>query len=463
MSVEHAHESGPGGSGMSRRTVLVGALGAAAAVALPAGGASAGPVTNVVGAHAPDVALDWVQTTYDLVLGENLSPPAAARTYAYTAIAMYEAVVSGMPHHRSLAGQLTGLHTAPPSGHRDRIDWPAALVASAAAVLRHVLPFAAETTRPQLDAAERDALDRRRAAGVPERLLAASVDHGRDVARHLVRWIARDGHAGTLGREYVPPADQPWHWVSTPPNFRPAIEPYWSEVRPMVLRRADEVEPEPPLPFSTEPGSVFHEEAMTTYRQSFLNTDEHRAIARFWTDNPGSFTPPRGTPTGLPSGHWMLLGTQGIALRGHRLDSAVETLALTGIALHDAFLNCWTWKYRYNLLRPVTYVNRWIDPAWTTLVNSPQFPEHTSGHSVASPAAAAVLTDRLGVFSFTDRSHDVRGHAPRTFTSFYDAAREAARSRLYGGIHFPHAIESGFSQGEQIGDLVLRRVRTRRR
>ncbi len=201
---------------------------------------------------------------------------------------------------------------------------------------------------------------------------------------------------------------------------------------------------------------------MAPYRQSFLNTDEEKAIARFWTDNPGSFTPPFGTPTGLPSGHWMLIAQQALAARGADLTDAVETFALTGIALHDAFLNCWTWKYRYNLLRPITYVHRYIDSTWTTLINTPQFPEHTSGHSVASPAAATVLTATLGALPFTDHSHDTRGHVARSFASFSHAAQEAARSRLYGGIHYPHAIEAGFAQGEQIGALVLARIRTRR-
>jgi PAP2 superfamily len=450
------------GAALSRRAVLAGGLGLAAAVVTRTGPAlAAPPAATTADAHAADVALAWIQTTYDLVLRENLSPPAAARTYAYTAIAMYEAVVPGMPRHKSLAGQLTGLATPPPANHRDRIDWPAALVTSAAAVLRQVLPFAAAGTSTALQDAERAALAARRAAGVSDRHLAASVDHGRDVAGHLARWIARDGHAATVGRPYTAPTGGPSLWESTPPNFRPAIEPYWSEVRPLVLRRADEVEPAPPVPFSTDPGSAFYEQAMAPYRQSALNTDEHKSIARFWTDNPGSFTPPLGTPTGLPSGHWMLIAQQGVALRGLRLDGAVETLAMTAIALHDAFLSCWTWKYRFQVLRPVTYINRYVDPSWTTLINTPQFPEHTSGHSVASPAAAAVLTDRLGTFSFTDHSHAPRGHAPRTFASFADAAREAARSRLYGGIHYPHAIDVGLTQGERVGSLVLARLRTR--
>jgi membrane-associated phospholipid phosphatase len=445
---------------LTRRGVLLGGAGLAVSAALPVGrAAAADPRAGVPGQPAA-VASSWVATTYDVVLQENLSPPAAARAYAMTAVAMYEAVVAGMPGHRSLARQLTDLTTVPPPPRSAALDWPTALVTAAAAVLRDVLPFAAPATRPALDAAERRALDDRRAAGVPARDRAAGVEHGRRVAKHLTRWIARDGYAGTVGREYTPPGDQPWSWESTPPNYRPAIEPYWSEVRPMVLRRADEVEPAPTVPFSTEPGSAFHDQAMAPYLQSTVNTDEHKAIARFWTDNPGSFTPPLGTPTGLPSGHWMLLAQQGLALRNADLALAVETYAMTGIALHDAFLNCWTWKYRFDLLRPITYVHRYIDPTWTTLVNTPQFPEHTSGHSVASAAAAAVLTAQLGIFRFTDHSHDVRGHRPRTFDSFSHAAAEAAQSRLYGGIHYPHGIEVGLAQGEQVGALVLARLQT---
>ena len=447
--------------GMTRRQVLGAAVGAGAALALP-GAASAAPGGATAAGQDATEVLSWVQTTYDLVLSENLSPPAAARVYAHTAIAMYEAAVRGMPAHRTLGGQLRDLPVARPRARAAAIDWPSAVVTSAAAVLRSVLPFASPTTRPALDAAEAAVLTRRRAAGVSARTLTASVEHGRAVARHLGGWIARDGHAGTLGRSYTPPTGQPWLWESTPPNYRPAIEPHWDEIRPMVLRGADEVVPAPPVPFSTEKDSPFWREAMAPYAQSKVNTDEHERIARFWTDNPGSFRPPFGTPTGLPAGHWMLIGTQALAMRRARLGEAVEVLAVTGIALHEAFLNCWTWKYRFNLLRPITYVNRYIDPDWTTLVNSPQFPEHTSGHSVASPAAAAVLTDRLGTFAFTDRSHDLRGHEPRSFTSFRHAAEEAAQSRLYGGIHFPHAISAGFTQGERIGALVLQRIRTRR-
>lgn len=379
--------------------------------------------------------------------------------YAYFSIAMYEAVLGGMPQHRSMAGQLTDLQPLPPPLHRGQIDWPSSLSASASMVLTSVLPFVSTTARGVLASANDARLAERRAAGVSQRSVDASVAHGRAVGAALVRWIATDGAAGAA-RPYVPPTGQPHLWESTPPNFRPAIEPYCSEVRTLILRSNDEVEPEPHISFDPDPASAFGQQARATYDQFFANTAETRAIAQFWTDNPGSFTPPLGTPTGLPSGHWMMICSQASRQLGLRLDDAVEAYARVGVALHDAFVNCWTWKYRFQLLRPVTYINRYIDPAWRSFINTPQFPEYTSGHSVASPAAALVLTDLMGSFAFTDDTHAGRQPA-RRFDSFNHAATEAAQSRLYGGIHYPMAIENGLDQGSEIAALVRARLRTR--
>src|SRR5919198_2609 len=100
------------------------------------------------------------------------------------------------------------------------------------------------------------------------------------------------------------------------------------------------------------------------------------------------------------------------------LDQAAEAYAKVGIAVADAFISCWRTKFRENLLRPVTYVRRVIDPDWTPLLITPPFPEYIPGHSIQSAAAAAVLTDLLGQVAFVDHTHDARGPAARRFTSF---------------------------------------------
>ncbi|MBW3627630.1 MAG: vanadium-dependent haloperoxidase [Actinobacteria bacterium] len=445
---------------VSRRRFLAGVAGVAASAsaggvitALPAGAAPTGPPSQSPGALPPDVANDWIDVLYDVVLAEGLTPPNAARVYNYCTLAMYEAAVAGMPAHRSLGGQLSGLGALPLPRRGVPLDWPSAVSASVATVAGALFADASVSSRARIADAEAGQTGARRAAGVPAPLLAASREHGRRVGEALVGWLADDGFAGITGTPYAPPVG-PDRWRSTPPNFGVAIEPHWGRVRPMVLRSALEVEPEPHVAFSVEPGSAFHDEALATYEASRVLTDEHRRIARFWTDNPRT--------SGLPSGHWLLIVTQVSRARALRLDTTLEAYARAGVALHDAFLNCWAWKYRINLVRPVSYILDHIDPGWSTFVNTPQFPEYTSGHSVASRSVATVLSDLLGTVAFTDESHLVRGMPARHFSSFFAAADEAAQSRLYGGIHFPMGIEAGKAQGDQVGALVVARLHTRR-
>jgi hypothetical protein len=101
-------------------------------------------------------------------------------------------------------------------------------------------------------------------------------------------------------------------------------------------------------------------------------------------------------------------------------------------------------------LRPGT-----IDADWLPILVTPPFPEYTSGHPVQSGAAAQVLTDLFGRrFAFVDRTHEARGLPARSFVSFFQAAREAAISRLYGGIHYRSAIDRGLEQGRCVGRAV---------
>lgn len=462
-----------GDTGQRRRDVLRAAAGvvvagtaslaaptsASGSPAAPGGPATTASLTGAGTAHA------WVRTAYRAVLLENLTPPTAARAYAHAALAMYEAAVDGMPHHVSLAGTVEGLPPRPgpaPAAGRGRLDWSVAVSAAARDLLVALLPHRSPLTRPLLLAAHEAVVQDRRARGASTQLVLRSSQHGSAAAARVLGRALADGHAEASARPFAPPSGEPWHWVSTPPNYRPAVEPHCADVRPFLLRATDEVEPGPTVPFSTEPGSVFHDQAMAVLVQSRANGDAERATARFWTDNPGSSTPPYGTATGLPAGHWMMIASQAAEQRGLPLDETLEALVRLGLTTHDAFLACWTAKYRTNLLRPVTYINRYVDPAWTSFVNTPQFPEHTSGHSVSSAAASVVLTDLLGRRPFVDDTQAHLGFPARTFPSFEAAAQEAARSRLFGGIHYPSGIAAGLEQGRAVGALAVARLRTRR-
>ena len=201
--------------------------------------------------------------------------------------------------------------------------------------------------------------------------------------------------------------------------------------------------------------SAFYQEAMAVYQASRTLTPEQKAIVYFWADNPGE--------TGTPAGHWMSVISQLAEERKLSPERTVETYALTAIAVADAFIQCWRVKYNHNLLRPVSYIQRYIDPEWQPYIITPPFPSYTAGHSSQSAAAAEVLTALLGDHTpYTDATHVGIGHPPKQLASFRAAAAEAAISRLYGGIHYPADNEQGAVAGRCVGQAVLSRVHTRR-
>ena len=103
---------------------------------------------------------------------------------------------------------------------------------------------------------------------------------------------------------------------------------------------------------------------------------------------------------------------------------------------------------------------RHIDEEWLPLLQTPPFPEYTSGHSVISSASAIVLTSLFGDnFEFEDDTEVEYGLPVRKFNSFLDASNEAAISRLYGGIHYMPAIDNGVAQGRALGRYIVENIR----
>jgi hypothetical protein len=387
-----------------------------------------------------DLALGLVRTT------PGFSPPVASRAFGYAGVALYEAVAPGVTRRRSFAGVLNGLMRIPRPADA-AYHWPTVANSALATILRVLFP-----TTPSGNMAAIEELERRFAGEaqtmLPLGIYKRSVSRGAEVARHVFDWSTSDGgHEAFLDNfpAYTPPSG-PGLWVPTPPGLLRALQPYWGTNRPFVLGSGETCSPGPPPPYSEDVGSAFYVEANDCYRVTSDLTSDQEAIARFWSDDPGQ--------TATPPGHSISILTQVARELDVTLDRAAEAYAKVGIAVADAFISCWQTKYQYNLLRPVTYIRSVIDPGWTPLLVTPPFPEYTSGHSVQTAAAAQVLTRLFGKLAFTDHTHDARGLSPRSFSSFIEAAEEAAMSRLYGGIHFRAAIERGLEQGACIGGRV---------
>jgi hypothetical protein len=335
---------------------------------------------------------------------------------------------------------------------------------------------------------------------IPGEVQSRSTDLGTRIGRAILAWAAQDGMDQTRAMAAWAPKTGPQYWINdTPENdyvpqnlsaasdlvaldnpsasFRPglasernlvvnrpkstsirtlkgvnpagATEPYWGTLRPFVLTTPDECAPPAPIEFSGKKGSPFYAEAMKNYEASKQLTDEQRLIVLYWADNPGQ--------TGTPTGHWLSIGSQLVAQLKLPADSAAQLFALGTIAQADAFIGIWEGKFRWELIRPYTYIRRHIDPAWRTVITTPSFPEYPSGHSGQSAAAAGVFTALLGTVAFDDSTNLSLGHPVRHFASFQEAADEAARSRFYGGLHY----EMGNEAGKVLGRCVARKVMER--
>ncbi|MEM6261343.1 MAG: vanadium-dependent haloperoxidase, partial [Bacteroidota bacterium] len=302
--------------------------------------------------------------------------------------------------------------------------------------------------------------------GVPEEVLEHSRKYGKEVAVHILTWAGEDNYKQTRTFPRYPVTEDIGRWKPTPPGYFDAIEPHWNVLRPFVLDSAMQFKPAPPPAYDLKPGSEFHEDLMEVYEVGENLDEEKKEIASFWDCNPFvihhkghlMFSEKKITP----GGHWV--GIAGIACQQAEADftQSVETYAWTTLALADAFISCWDEKYRSSLIRPETVINSHIDEDWKPLLQTPPFPEYTSGHSVISTAAAHVLTHLYGDnFAFLDTTEVVFGLPPRAFPSFLVASQEAAISRLYGGIHYMPAIEQGVAQGEGVGKLIIQRLITR--
>jgi hypothetical protein len=245
------------------------------------------------------------------------------------------------------------------------------------------------------------------------------------------------------------------------------IEPHWKEIRTMVIDSSNQFAPKDPLPFNLTKGSLFQKQLMEVFEVTNQLNEEQVEIAKFWDCNP-YVTHHRGhamfaTKKITPGGHW--IGITAIATRQAKstFDETVNAYANVSIALFDGFISCWDEKWDTLIVRPETLINQYYDEEWLPLLQTPPFPEYTSGHSVISRAAAVTLTDLYGDnFAFTDTTELLYGLPERKYNSFFHASDEAAISRLYGGIHYMMAIEEGVNQGHAVGSYVVDRLQTMR-
>ena len=391
----------------------------------------------------------------DIVVHDIFSPPVASRVYVYPNIAAYEVLASSRTKYRSLSTQLNGFEKLQIPEISEEIDYSLAAVVAFLMTARELV-----FSQREIDVYWYKFSNNLDSLGISKRVLDSSYKYGQEISKQVIKWSEQDNYAKTRSAPRYSISNEPGRWRPTPPAFMEGIEPHWREMRTMILLDLKIYQPKGTVDFNIDPISPFYKQVLETKNAVDNATKEQKAIAAFWDCNPYVMNVTGHTMYAskkiTPGGHWM--GICATATRKEELDliETVEIHTKTAIAIYDAFISCWDEKYRSNLIRPETVINEHIDPDWKPILQTPPFPEYTSGHSVISTAAAVVLTDYFGEnFNYTDEVELKYGLPSREFKSFKQAAEEAAISRLYGGIHYLPAIEDGVVQGRKIGEEVL--------
>lgn len=398
-----------------------------------------------------------------VMVHDIFSPPVASRVFAYPNIAAYEIMAQQNETYLSLKNQLTDLTDIPKADTSKPINY------KLAALIAHIdlskrLIFSEKTIETYRDSLYQ-VWESKNASE-----FKASKEYGLKVADFIGVWMDKDNYNQTRTMsKFTVISDDPSRWQPTPPAYMDGLEPHWDKIRPFVINSADQFKPIPPPPFSLEKETLFYKELREVYDISLDLLEkgddcEEIQIAKFWDCNP-YLTVSRGhlmfaIKKITPGAHWIGICQVACKKADYSFDDTVYAYTKTSIAIADAFISCWDEKFRSNLVRPETLINEHIDDNWKPVLQTPPFPEYTSGHSVASGAAGIALTSIFGDnFSFDDDVEVPFGLPIRSFTSFNQASDEAAISRMYGGIHYRAAVEVGVKQGRNLGKFVVENLK----
>ena len=412
----------------------------------------------------PQLFSEAMQTLTDVIVHDIFSPPVASRIYVYPTVAAYSIMQQAYPdQYADLAGQLNDL-TSIPKPKSKEVDMNLAAIHAFLKLSQNFI-FSEEKIEAYRDGLY-EQLDEE---GLPSGVKKASLAYGDEVAAHIMAWANTDFYKQTRTFPKYTIQEGDAYWKPTPPMYMEGIEPSWNKIRTLVLDYPDQFMPKAPLPIDLSTDSPFYAQLKEVYdvgNEMSLDPEGEKAqIAAFWDCNP-FVSHQRGhamfaTKKISPGGHWINIVKIASEQAGSDFPQTINAYTRVTISLFDAFISCWDTKWKTIVVRPETLINQYIDEQWMPHLQTPPFPEYTSGHSVISRASAIALTGIYGDnFSFVDSSERRYGLPDRSFTSFLQASEEAALSRMYGGIHYRMAIEEGITQGEAVGRYIQEKLVT---
>jgi PAP2 superfamily len=391
------------------------------------------------------------------VMVDFFTPPVASRIYAYPNIAFYECIRQDDASLPSIAPKFKVPVNIPNAAGPGKTDHFIAACISYSYVAQKLV--GSEYKIEEWRKAFTDSILKNSDTVIAKN----SMQYGRRVADSILAWVVKDNYNQSRGLPRFTLSKTAGSWQPTPADYAQAIEPHWRTIRPFTLTTPSQFSPKEKLVYSRKKNSVFYKTMMEVYKMGKNLDTTQKAIAKYWDDNPNVSVNLGHLNYFIhkisPGGHWIMIAKQACEEKNESVSRSSLAYILTSVALVDGFISCWDEKFRSDLVRPITVINDFVDKNWQPYIQTPPFPEFTSGHSVISNAAATVLTALFGDhYKFTDKTEIPFGNDVRSFNSFYEAAYESSISRVYGGIHYPETARISITQGKEVGKNVLQKL-----
>ncbi len=374
----------------------------------------------------------------------------SGRAYGYITVGMYESMVDQIDELQTLEGQLN--EYVRPEIKARKINWMIVANETNYQLLSYFYRAMPPSNKKHLSALH-DSIYLEFSAHEKKRSIERSKKYAKTMAEAIIAWSKKDGADDGFERNY-PPDFEPETciscWSRTFPGYLTAQVPFWGANRPMLVGSQNVAADLEIFPFDTVPETEMYNEALSVLENSKKEDTEYEIIAEYWNDAAGY--------SGTPSGHFFTIAQHVATQQNITLDKALELYVKLGVAVNEAFISSFGLKYKFNFIRPITYIQRYIDPNFNSRLASPPFPEFPSGHSFQSGAASEIMKSIFGdTITFTDYTNsprkDIDG-SPRTYESFTEMSEEISISRFYGGIHFRKTLDISLSYGRKIGRYV---------
>jgi len=238
-----------------------------------------------------------------------------------------------------------------------------------------------------------------------------------------------------------------------PTTLSPMHAPWMAGFNPLALTGPARFRAPPPPELTSAQYTRDYNEVMAKGALTgSTRTPEETDIAYFWTDN---FVV-----------QWNRAIRGVVERRVPNMGNRARLFALANMSVADAVITSWDSKLFYNFWRPLNAIregefdgnpNTAGNPDWQPLINTPPYPDYTSG---ANNVTGAMTKSLELFFGQDDISIQMTSNAlaavkkTRWFPSFSAVSDQVVKARILLGIHFRTADVEARKQGRAVATYV---------